>query len=146
MKEKKWAGGALLYLYSLVLSLITYKIHNANIKIDEIPKFEAEIFSLSIGIGKYNGGGMMQLPDAITNDGLFDLTIICKITRLDVVKNIKNLYDGSFIKHPSVKTFKAKNIRIESDDAFFLEVDGESLGHSPLTFELKPLALNVISG
>jgi len=37
---------------------------------------------LCVGIGKYNGGGMMQLPNAIPDDGLFDITVIKKIGKL----------------------------------------------------------------
>ena len=34
------------------------------------------VYSATIGIGKYNGGGMLQTPDAVADDGLFDLTVI----------------------------------------------------------------------
>jgi YegS/Rv2252/BmrU family lipid kinase len=145
LKDKKWIGGPILYLYSLAFSLLTYKSHKAKIEIDD-NTIDVEIFSLSVGIGKFNGGGMMQLPDAIADDGLFDLTIIRKISKLDVVKNIKNLYDGSFTRHPSVKTYKARKIKVEAGQNFYLEVDGESLGHTPFTFEILSQALHVISG
>ena len=101
---------------------------------------------MSVGICKYNGGGMKQLPNAIPDDGLLDMTLIKKLGKLTVLKEVKNLYDGSFIQHPKVQTFQGKSFRIDSKPAINLEVDGESLGHSPFTFEVIPASLRVVTG
>ena len=101
---------------------------------------------MSVGICKYNGGGMMQLPNAIADDGLLDLTLIKKLGKFTVLKEVKNLYDGSFIKHPKVQTFQATSYTIESRPNINLEVDGESLGHSPFIFEVIPKCLRVVVG
>ncbi len=39
-------------------------------------KYNFNAFSISVGICRYNGGGIMQLPNAIPDDGLLDITII----------------------------------------------------------------------
>jgi len=44
---------------------------------------------MSVGLCSYNGGGMMQLPFAKSDDGLFDVTIIRKVSRIKVLRNIK---------------------------------------------------------
>ena len=33
---------------------------------------------MNVGIGKYNGGGMIQVPHAIADDGLYSITLIKK--------------------------------------------------------------------
>jgi len=140
-------GGVLTYLKNLLTSLIFYKHSNIRIEIEEKNDFcECEAFSLSVGICKYNGGGMKQLPDAIPDDGLFDLTLIKKLSKFSVLKEVKNLYDGSFTKHPKVQTFRGKTIKIESTPEINLEADGESLGHSPFQFEIIPESLRVVVG
>lgn len=101
---------------------------------------------MSLGICKYNGGGMMQLPNAIANDGIFDMTIIKKTTKLRIIRNVKNLYDGTFLKLPEVVTFKGRSISIVSKprNSVYLETDGESLGYSPLEFMIIPGSIKVI--
>lgn len=145
MKEKG-GGGPFAYLINLFLGLIQYKHTNINLIIDNQNVFEGKTFSLSIGICKYNGGGMMQLPNAIPDNGLFDVTLIRKASKFKVISNIKNLYDGSFIKIPEVTTFTGKHIQIGSDpgNALFLETDGESLGHSPFEFTIIPKSIKLI--
>jgi len=140
-------GGPLVYLKNLFTSLLFYKHTNTNIYIDHDEKpISNQTFSLSVGICKYNGGGMMQLPYAIADDGIFDLTLMKKLGKFTVLKEVKNLFDGSFVKHPKVETFTGKNIRITSDPDIHIEVDGESLGHSPFEFEIIPGSLRVITG
>jgi len=145
LKERKIRVGKVIYFYNLFSCLMSYKAIDTKITIDEL-KLNKQIFTIGIGIGKYNGGGMMQIPGAIADDGLFDITLIEKLSKRDVIKNVKNLYDGSFVKHPSVKIFQAKKVRIESTKEMLLEADGESIGQTPVTIEIVPRSLKIISG
>jgi YegS/Rv2252/BmrU family lipid kinase len=146
LMKQKGKGGAIVYLLNLLSGLFQYKNVQLDIEADGKKVFSGKVFSMSIGIGKYNGAGMMQLPNAIPDDGLFDVTLIKKTTKMRVVKNIKNLYDGSFINMPEVETFTGKKFTITStpSNKLYLETDGESLGHSPLDFEVIPRAAKMI--
>lgn len=139
-------GNAFSYLLNLLTGLFQYENTHLNIVVDGQEILNEKVFSLSIGICRYNGGGMMQLPFAIPDDGLFDITVIRKTTRLRIVRNIRKLYDGSFIHLPEVSTYTGTKISITSTPrhSIFLETDGESLGHSPLDFELLPRAIRLI--
>ena len=144
--KQKGKGGAFVYMINLVSGLFQYKNTQLEIEADGKQVFSGKVFTMSIGICKYNGAGMMQLPFAVPDDGLFDVTVIKKTTKLRVIKNIKNLYDGSFINMREVETFTGKKFTIRStpSDKLFLETDGESLGHSPLDFEVIPRAAKMI--
>lgn len=133
------------YLWNMVTSLFSYHIAESRITFGG-QTIESSVFSMSIGICQYNGGGMKQAPNAIPDDGLFDLTIITKVTKFEVFKNIKKLFDGTFINMPQVSTYTADNIAIDSTPPLFLEVDGESLGHTPFQFEVVTLSIKVITG
>ncbi len=145
LKEKGFRG-LLVYMYSLLSSLIGFKSAQLIIYSEGKMIYSNSTFLASIGICKYNGGGMMLLPDAIPDDGLFDVTIIRKVSRLKVLANIKNVFDGSFVKIKEVKRFRGKSFTIISEPphALNLETDGESLGNSPLDFEVLPKALKII--
>jgi diacylglycerol kinase family enzyme len=63
-----------------------------------------------------------------------------------VIRSVKKLYDGSYLKMPQVKTFRGEKVKIESNPPMFLETDGESLGHTPMSFEVIPLSIQVVVG
>jgi YegS/Rv2252/BmrU family lipid kinase len=146
LMKAKGKGGALTYLFNLVTGLFQYENVQLSIIVDGVEAVNDKVFSMSIGICRYNGGGMMQLPKAIPDDGLFDVTVIRQTTKMRVVRNLKKLYDGTFISMPEVDTFTGKQISITSTPrhAIFLETDGESLGSSPLDFNIVPAAVKLI--
>ncbi|NTW26425.1 MAG: diacylglycerol kinase family lipid kinase, partial [Lentimicrobium sp.] len=123
--KEQGKGGPFSYIISLFTSLISYQSVKCNVTVDG-QKAKVDVFSMSVAICRFNGGGMMQAPDAIPDDGLFDVTIITRVSRFVVIKSVKKLYDGSFLSMPQVKTFRGAKVEIDSDPALFLETDGES--------------------
>ena len=146
LMKQKGKGGSVAYLVNLISGLFQYKSIYLDIVVDGKKEFSGKVFSMSIGICKYNGGGMMQLPQAIPDDGLFDVTVIRKTTKYRIITNIKTLYDGSFINMPEVSQYKGKHVTITSkpNSKLYLETDGESLGHSPLDFKVRQKAIRLI--
>jgi YegS/Rv2252/BmrU family lipid kinase len=145
MLKEKGLGGPLVYMYFVFASLFQYKFIEAVIEVDGKPAFKGEIFSMNVGICKFNGGGMMQVPSAIPDDGLMDVTLIKKTSKWLVVRYARKLFDGSLVDLPMVETFKGENIRIRSTGKVFLETDGESLGHTPFTFEVVPRCIKIVT-
>jgi diacylglycerol kinase (ATP) len=143
MKEQG-RGGKLSYFLNIFNTLLRFKAKNALITIDSKKRL-TQIFSLNVGVCQFNGGGMKQLPHAIPNDGKLAVTIIKKVGKLKVMANVHRLYSGSFIKMNEVETFSALHVDITSDKNLYLEVDGESIGHTPLEFQIIPGAIRLIT-
>ncbi|NLN94962.1 MAG: diacylglycerol kinase family lipid kinase [Bacteroidales bacterium] len=139
-------GGTLSYMLNIFSSLFSFKETMIEISVDGEDVLKAPVFTMNVGICKFNGGGMMQLPNAIPDDGILDMTVIKKLSRFKVVSSVAKLYDGSFTRMPQVKTFKGKSIVINSKPEVYMEADGESLGHSPFKFGIVPKSLKVIIG
>jgi YegS/Rv2252/BmrU family lipid kinase len=133
------------YVVNIFSSLFIYTSTRVTILLDN-EKISSDIFSMSVGICQYNGGGMKQAPDALPDDGLFDLTLIKPIGKFKIIRNVIKLFDGSFTRLPEVSTFRSSKIIIHSEPAMFLEADGESLGHTPFVFTIIPQSLHVVSG
>jgi diacylglycerol kinase family enzyme len=146
ISKEKGRGGPLTYIYFVFSSLFQYKFIEAIIEIDDQQVFRGEMFSMNVGICKYNGGGMMQVPGAVPDDGLFDVTLIKKTKKWLVIRFANKLYDGTLINLPFISTYRGKLIRIRSVGKIYLEADGESLGHSPFVYEIIPQSLKVICG
>lgn len=136
-------SGISLYLQALGSSFWNYQTAKTRIIIDG-KELNELIFSVSIGIGKYNGGGMMQAPGAIPNNGQFEVTIIRKIGIFGILRNLAGLYSGAFIKDHRVSTHKARQVQISSAHNIAGEADGEILGHNKFEIELIFQKLEVI--
>jgi diacylglycerol kinase (ATP) len=138
-------GGKAIYFYNLLMSLISYKNTKSEIVIDGTST-TANIFSLNVGNGRYCGGGMRQTPFALPDDGILDVTIIKGMGKLEIIRNLKILYDGTILSHPKVEGHKCKNVKVCSDSVLYVEADGESLGHTPAEFSIFPAAINIVYG
>jgi YegS/Rv2252/BmrU family lipid kinase len=143
LKEKGW-GGRLIYLYNLLITLFSYKFKKAMLSIDLHDKITTPVFSINIGNGRFCGGGMRQTPEALPDDGLLDVTVIKGMGKMEIIRNLKILYNGKILQHPKVEGFRGKKIRIDSESLLYTEADGESLGHSPAEFSIIPAGIKII--
>lgn len=133
----------MIYIKNLISSLFSYTSSQAKVVVDD-KEFNEKVFSIGIGIGQYNGGGMRQAPDAQTDDGLFDVTLIKDLSKWSVIASMRRLYNGTIGRHKRVITVVGKTIHIDSDPPVLLEADGESLGQSPFSFQIIPKSVKVI--
>ena len=133
------------YVANIFLSLFSYTFTKVTILLDG-EKIVSDIFSMSVGICQYNGGGMKQAPNALPDDGLFDMTLIKPVGKLKIIRNFLKLFDGTFTRMPEVSTYRSSKIIIHSEPPMYMEADGESLGHTPFVFNILPQSLNVVSG
>lgn len=138
-KYSKW-----LYVWSLLKSVMRYSSTGVKLWVDGELVVNELVYSGTIGIGKYNGGGMIQMPDAVADDGLFDVTVIRKISRLGVLRRFMKLFNGKIYSIKKVSLYRGRTIRIESTPEIRVEVDGEALGFSPFEFEMLDRAVRVV--
>jgi diacylglycerol kinase family enzyme len=99
---------------------------------------------MAIGVGRYNGGGIQQLPEAVVNDGLLDLTLIRPLHWWNIIFRLKRLFNGSIYTIGHVVHAQAKHVRIESSPEICLEVDGELLGNTPVEIRNIHRAVRVV--
>jgi len=141
--KNKGRTGISLYLQALGSSFFNYQTTKTHVIIDG-REIDELIFSVSIGIGKYNGGGMMQAPGAVPNNGLFQVTIIRKIGLFGILRNLTGLYSGKFVNDYRVSTYQAQNISISSAQNIAGEADGETLGDNKFVIDIFSQKLSVI--
>jgi len=116
-----------LYLINLLKTLVTYHPQLVTLTSNDFT-IAKNVFTIAVGIGKYNGNGMCQCPDAIPDDGLFDVVIIEKVPFLKVLFHIRNLFKGTHIKKmKEVSTYRTKSLNIMIEPFILGEVEGEML-------------------
>jgi diacylglycerol kinase (ATP) len=137
-------GGAVAIPVCLVIALIRYRGPRVTLKVDDqvldIPKI---IFS-AVAIGRYIGNGMMLLPDAIPDDGLFDIMWAHAMGRLEILRTVLKTPTGRHVEHPRVHVVRGKRVRLESATPLRCHLDGEAGGFLPATIELRPKALGIV--
>lgn len=147
-KKKAGKGGSFRYFTSLVGCFFKYNCPHIQMEIDGRQVYDGRILSLSIGNCQYIGGGMKMMPNALANDGELDVTVIQKVSLLKLALNIKNIYNGTFIRtmKEQVFTYRGKQIHIVSIPAHSIKVEteGESLNNSPFDFGIIPHAIQMV--
>jgi len=142
-EKEKGKFGKFLYFKNILSNLMKFDYLPTELSFNNDVK-KIDLFSMNIGICKYSGNGMMQVPNAIADDGLFDVTVIKRMSKLDVMLNVKNLYDGSFVRNKHVETHRTSELTINGTKKLRLEVDGEYIGIAPFKFSILEKALRII--
>lgn len=145
MKDKG-IYGKMVYVQAAMRALIGRRYRTSEITVDGQPFFSKRIFSVALGTGRYSGSGMMQVPDAIVNDGLLNITVIPKMLKLKVISHFMRLFSGTIYDVKAVRHTVGKVITVKTGETDRLEIDGELVGCTPVTFEVMPQALRVIVG
>lgn len=68
MKKKQGHGSKWYYRWSVVRTFFRYKSTGVKLWIDDRLVYNNLLMSIAIGICKYNGGGVQQLPQAVPDD------------------------------------------------------------------------------
>lgn len=144
-QKDKGRSNKAIYFFNLLTSLLAYRNTEATITVDG-ETTTSTIFSVNVGNGRYCGGGMRQTPEAMPDDGLLDVTVLREMGRIEIIRNLSLLYDGSILSHPKVDGYRVKNLQVTSESLLYVEADGESLGHTPASFSVIPGALRVVYG
>jgi YegS/Rv2252/BmrU family lipid kinase len=143
--KNKGLSGLRVYMESFIWSYFNYKTEQTNVVIDD-DTLTVNLLSASVGIGKFNGGGMMQVPAANPVNGHFHVTIIRKMSIWGIIGNFRKLYNGSFVRDYRVSTHIGKEVQLKAFKPLPGEADGESLGNSSFKLHIVPHQLRVIYG
>ena len=141
---RKRRGGKWRYLWSLVKSVVAYRPSGMKVWVDGEIVTNDWVLSAAIGICKYNGGGMLQVPQAIPDDGLFDITVIRRMNLFRIVTCFSALFNGRIYDVRQASLYRGRKIRLEASPDVLLALDGELLGGTPVELEIIDKAVNVI--
>jgi len=101
--------------------------------------------SFCIGCGRYNGNGMMQLPQAHPADGWLDAAIIGNITAWEVLWQTPRLYRGTHVRHPAITQIRCQEMTVHTNPVSALECEGEVYHPAgPVRFSILPRAWRVL--
>jgi diacylglycerol kinase (ATP) len=101
------------------------------------------ITMVAVGNTAWYGGGMRICPGADPADGLFDVTVVGAISRLELMRTKPRLTSGTHVDHPAVSVFRASRVELSSPGVTTY-ADGEPVAPLPAVAECVPGALSLL--
>lgn len=135
--------------YTLATLWETIKLKAHPVKIDLIDEHdqtesidEALVF-VEVANSRYTGTSFLIAPDAKIDDGLLDVIILKKISRIKILSLFPTIYSGKHINYKEVECRKVKSITIRTTNPMALMPDGEFKGQTPVTITVVHQALTL---
>jgi len=133
------------YVAALIKTLSRFSPASFTILVDE-ERMELDAMLVEVGSGRWTGGGMKVLPNAIMNDGLLDVCIVEALSKPAFLRAFPRVFIGSHTTHPKVRMRTASRVQVEANRRVLVYADGELVGSLPAIFEVRPAALPVVVG
>ncbi len=95
--------------------------------------------------GEFAGGGMRLAPGARLDDGEMTITLIERMGRLEACMQLRKLARGRHTGHPKVRSFTTSTLSVSTEIGLDVAADGELVGKTPATFQVRPGSLRVLS-
>lgn len=141
--------GHLLYFRALMRLFAYQRVAHTRVVCDGETVVDEPIYTLSVGNGRYSGGGLMQTPSAVMNDGLVNLMVAPKFPLWKLPLLISKVFRGRTEEIRFLYFFTAREVYIlprEGEKAELFEVDGENIGPAPLRIRVLEQQLPVLDG
>lgn len=97
-----------------------------------------------IGNGRFYGGNFRFFPQAALSDGLLDVRMIPSTHWFSLLRCGLALLLRGELPASLAQSFRASSFTLTSPVSTPLELDGESVGHLPATFSVRPQLLRVL--
>jgi YegS/Rv2252/BmrU family lipid kinase len=100
--------------------------------------------AVTVSNGPYHGAGFVVSADADPTDGLLDVAVFHGMTRFEVIRHFLAVSRGQKRREPRIRQYQARRVEIVGmRRALPAHADGESVGVTPVTFEVRPQALRI---
>ena len=139
-------GGQVSFAVATLGATLSLTNKSVAVRVDDGPERHLTVTNFCVANARYFGGGMKIAPDALLNDGQFDVISVGDLNAAQIITNAPKLYLGKHLSIPQVRHARAARVFVRSaskDDAVMIEIDGELPGRLPAAFEVLPRALRV---
>ena len=130
------------YTYSILKNVLEFKSYNMKVFVDD-EVIEDRFHCISIFNGQYYGNDHRGAPDAVLDDGLFDVVLIKKDNRLRVYGALGKYLNGKMTENRFFSRRRAKKISFISDEDIVIQRDGEGYRDNHLEIMMVPKAIKL---
>ncbi|MGC8461654.1 MAG: diacylglycerol/lipid kinase family protein [Candidatus Dormibacteria bacterium] len=139
--------GTAVFLGISLQTLLTYPDPEVTVEVDGSLFYTGPVSNVVVANGQYFGGGMKVAPNARLDDGTFDILVLAPDSRIDAIRGLANIYNGSHLHQKGVLTTTGSTVRIAAPDSqeedVLFDIEGEQIGTVPATITCLPQALKM---
>jgi diacylglycerol kinase (ATP) len=128
----KWPKGPMKYNVAIAMELPKFKPLKYMIELDN-QIIETEAMLIAVGNGSSYGGGMKVCPDAVMNDGLFDVMVLRPVSKVEFIRVFPTVFSGKHVEHRQVDIYRTKRVSLHAQAVAY--ADGERIGGLPVRAE-----------
>ena len=132
------------YLAAAIPLLASGQSFRIRVQCDDLPPVACNITTGAVANGQYQGGGIRIAPEARLDDGLAEVTVVERVSLLEVAAKLPILYSGALYSHPKVRHWRAARVRVDAEVPVPVELDGEPVGILPLVIDVIPRAIRFV--
>jgi diacylglycerol kinase family enzyme len=132
------------YLLASAMGFLKSKPFEIEFSINGENPYKSECMNIFVMNGRYSGGGMHWAPPGRLDDGLLDLIVVEKISKLKLAMVTPKVYDGTFLSVKEVKHNQVKSVRMKAKHDLALEMDGEVTQGKDIEISVIPKAIQFI--
>jgi len=138
LKKMKLVTPGLSYIGGVVVAL--FKKYGTKMKIifDDGEVIDSELLLTAIANGRYCGGGFNAVPEALLDDGLIDIAVIKKISRLTFIGLVGEYQKGTYLSNEKAMKYitykRVPHFKMEFDEPIPICIDGEIKGAMTIDF------------
>jgi diacylglycerol kinase (ATP) len=122
--------GNVAYTLGTLWQTLQLKSYALRMEIDGRAVEQDNIFA-EISNTRYTGTSFLIAPGAEMDDGLLDVTLLRKLSRLRLLRLFPTIYSGRHVDHEEISVLRGKFIRILAPQGYLLGPDGEFRGTTP---------------
>ncbi len=113
------------YALSAVINTIRGVSEHYKVEVDG-QTIDSEQTLVCVCNGRFYGGGFNPVPDADPADGLLDILLVTKVSRLKVLQVVGKYKDGKYAQYPElIRHFRTDRVKIICDKPTGINLDGE---------------------
>jgi YegS/Rv2252/BmrU family lipid kinase len=125
--------GNLVYAYGALRAMWSWRPVRFQVELE--PSGERVSFtgySVATANSRAFGGGMRLAPDALLDDGMFDVVLIEQVAKARYLLNLPKAFSGAHVRLANVRVLRAAEVRIAAERPFTMYADGDPIGELPV--------------
>lgn len=140
--KPKCKKGETAYRLGVLKAVLGLKLRKTTLTFPD-GSIERNVLMAAAGVGTHFGGGMNVLPESDMSDGLLDVCIAHDVNRLKLLRLFPRFIKGKHVGMSVITYRKATEVSVVCDPVSRIEVDGERMDGTPVTFRVLPGALTI---
>jgi YegS/Rv2252/BmrU family lipid kinase len=141
----KILGGFLTFLLSSLAALLSFRRMKLKIWVDGKLVDQGLMTIVGALNGQFFGGGMHAAPMAIVDDGIMEFIYVKDTNFFKFLSRVlARVYQGEHLAYHKVHLHRGKELKVQGEKAFLVDVDGEVEKAQAISLEVLPKAIKFV--